>query len=254
MRVLVTRPAPQADEAAAVLRAAGLDAVALPLIGIAPATDAAPLQRAWAALPSQRLAIFVSPNAVEHFMAARPADAPWPAGVLAAAPGPGTAQALRRLGVPAAQIVEPAADAGQFDSEALWQQLQGRDWTGAGVLVVRGDGGREWLADTLRAHGAQVGQVAAYRRVVPQPDAAGQALLRAALEDPARHLWIFSSSEAITHLARLAGAAVDWSRVRALATHPRIAQRAQQQGIRGVVTVAAADAAAVSACIQSMPP
>jgi uroporphyrinogen-III synthase len=66
-------------------------------------------------------------------------------------------------------------------------------------------------------------------------------------------VWLFSSSEAIDNLAALAGAGVDWSQVRAVATHARIAARAQQLGL-GQVELARPTLAAVSACIQSMPP
>jgi uroporphyrinogen-III synthase len=135
----------------------------------------------------------------------------------------------------------------------LWRQLQRGDWHGAPVLIVRGDGGREWLADTLREQGAQVALLAAYRRSAPELDAAGRALLQAALGAPRSHLWFFSSSEAIANLAVLAGDAADWSLARALATHPRIAARAQQLGLADV-TLTRPTLAAVSACIQSMPP
>ena len=253
MRVLVTRPASQAADWVARLVEAGIDAVALPLICIAPAADAAAVSTAWAALPATRLAVFVSPNAAEQFMAACPPGAQWPARVQAGSIGPGTTQALLRLGVPAAQIVEPAADASQFDSEALWQQLAFADWHDAKVLIVRGDGGREWLADTLRGRGAQVSLLAAYRRSAPQLDAPAQALLQAALGAPRGHLWLFSSSEAIDNLAALAGSAADWSQARALASHPRIAARAQQLGSIQV-TLTQPTLAAVRACIQSLPP
>ncbi len=252
MRVLVTRPASQGAEWVARLCEGGIDAVALPLICIAPAADPAPVRAAWAALASMRLVVFVSPNAAEQFMAAGPSGVAWPGGVLAGTTGPGTTLALRRTGVPGEQIVEPAADAAQFDSEALWRQLQHRDWRGEQVLIVRGDGGRDWLADTLRAQGARVAQLAAYRRSAPRLETPEQALLSAALDAPCTHLWLFSSSEAIDNLSALAGPAADWSRARALATHPRIAARAQQLGM-GEVTLSQPTVGAVSACIQSMP-
>jgi len=253
MRVLVTRPAPQAADWVARLREGGIDAVALPLICIAPAADAAPVDQAWSNLSSFRLVVFVSPNAAEQFMHARPVGAVWPAGVLAGSTGPGTSHSLRRQGVPAAQIVEPAADAAQFDSEALWRQLQPGDWRAAPVLIVRGEGGREWLADTLRERGAEVELLAAYRRQAPQLDTPGRTLLDAALASPREHLWFFSSSEAIDNLAALSGRAVEWSQGRALATHPRIAARAQHLGLVDV-SLARPTVAAVRACIQSMPP
>ena len=65
-------------------------------------------------------------------------------------------------------------DAGtRFDSEALFAALSTRlglaSLNGRPVLIVRGDGGREWLADRLREAGAQIEFVCAYRRVVPEP-------------------------------------------------------------------------------------
>ena len=168
MRVLVTRPAAQAVEWTRALCASGIDAVALPLIAIGAAPDAGAVRAAWNALGTQRLAVFASPNAAERFFALRPAAAGWPDGVRAASIGPGTSAALLRLGVPAAQLVEPDRGAAQFDSEALWERLAGDDWRGARVLLVRGDGGREWLADTLRARGAEVAAVCAYRRAAPE--------------------------------------------------------------------------------------
>lgn len=235
MRLIVTRPAAQAMPWVAALQALGLDALALPLIGIAPPDDVAPVQAAWRGLAALRLVMFVSANAVEHFFAARPAGLQWPAALAAGSTGPGTSAALRAAGVRV--IEEPAVDVPQFDTEALWAQLATQHWQGAQVLVVRGEDGRDWLADTLRQHGAAVHFVAAYRRVPPVLDAAGAATLAAALATPSQHLWLFSSSEAVGHLAALAPEA-DWSVSRACASHPRIAQAAQAAGFGRVDLVA----------------
>lgn len=228
LRLIVTRPAAQAADWVQQLAAFGLQAQALPLLGIEPVHDPAPLRAAWHALPSCKLVVFVSPNAVQHFFAVAPASA-WPRAVLAGSTGPGTTQALRQAGVPVGQIVEPAAEAAQFDTEALWSRLQSMAWSAQRVLVVRGENGRDWLADVLRGHGAQVDFIAAYRRTPPRLDAAGHALLADACSHPAQHLWLFSSSEAVGCLHALAPAA-DWSQGRALASHPRIAQAARELG------------------------
>ena len=252
MRVLVTRPAAQARDWVERLHAAGIDAAALPLIEIAPADGAAALQAAWRGLEECALVMFVSPNAVAHFFAARPADAAWPAALLAASPGPATTQALHGAGVPQAQIVEPAADAPQFDSEALWLRLQARDWRGACALFVRGDGGRDWLAERLREAGARIEQVSAYRRGVPSLDAGGQQLLDAAIAAPHAHLWWFSSAQAIDHLGMLAPAGSDWRAARALATHPRIAERARRLGFGAVESCSPAADAVLAAIRRSI--
>ena len=253
MRIVVTRPVAQADDWVRDLQAKRLDAVALPLIGIAPAQDLGALDREWQAIAQRRLVVFVSPNAVQQFFANRPGGVAWPATSWAASPGPGTTRALLALGVPAARIIEPAADAAQFDSESLWLQLARHDWHNASVLVVRGDGGRDWLADMLREHGAQVGHVAAYRRALPQLNAEMRAVLNAALAAPASHVWLFSSSEAIANLAALAPPQTNWHAGRAIGTHPRIVAKALQQGF-GDVVAARPSLGAVVACIQSFRP
>ncbi len=253
MRVIVTRPAAQAAEWVELLTSSGIAAVALPLIGIASVTDPAPVRSAWAKLAAQRLAVFVSPNAADQFFSQRPAGRTWPANLLAGSPGPGTTRALLAHGVPAACVIEPAGDAAQFDSESLWLQLRDRPWRNAQVLIVRGDGGREWLADALRDAGAAVTHLAAYRRTAPMFDAGAASLLAEALAEPASHLWFFSSSEAIDNLTVAVPSATEWHAACALATHPRIAERALGVGF-GRVDETRPTPSAVIACIQSARP
>ncbi len=260
MRVLVTRPQPQADDWVARLAALGLDALALPLLAIADSPDPAAVTAAWHGLARRALAMFVSPSAVERFVAARPPGIDWPAGTLAGSTGPGTARALRDASVPAHCTVSPADDAPRFDSEALWTLLRARcDWRGRAVLIVRGEGGRDWLAEQLRAAGATVDFVEAYRRETPQWTGAQRQALAQALARPAAHLWLFSSSEGVGQLAALAPGA-DWSAAMALATHPRIAEAARGAGFGRVEAVAPAPQAVASAVaaltrsIQSPPP
>lgn len=235
--VLVTRPQPQAGQWVAQLQALGLQAAALPLLAIAGPPDAAHVAQAWATLAGCALVMFVSPSAVVQFFAHAPAARAWPAGVMAGGTGPGTAAALVRAGVPAAQVVAPGADSPRFDSEALWALLQPRQsWAGTQVLVVRGEGGRDWLADTLRQHGAQAHFVEAYRRTAPVLDVGARALVAQVLAQPQAWCWLLSSSEAAGHLPPLLPQA-DWRGATALATHPRIAEAAQRVGFGRVLTV-----------------
>ena len=240
MRVIVTRPAAQADSWVDALGELGVEAVALPLMRICAVPDSAPVIAAWRQLAASRLVFFVSANAAAHFFAQRPADAHWPAGVWAGSTGPGTTAALEACGLAAAQILEPSPDSAQFDSESLWQQqLCQIDWQGASVQIVRGDGGREWLADTLRGRGARVNFVAAYQRSEPEWDERARALVAEALAQPAAHLWLFSSSEAIDnlmlHLGRVEPPRPLPPGCRAMATHPRIASAAQRAGFSQVL-------------------
>ncbi len=262
-RLLVTRPAEQCPAWVGALQAAGLPAEALPLLAVGPLDDRRALQAAWARLGDWRLLVFVSPNAVQHFFEARPADCAWPATTQAAAPGPGSAAALRAAGVPAAQVVEPRPDAERFDTESLWAVLQARPggWAGQPVLILRGledaapaarppsrapdlpgaqaGVGREWLGRTLEAAGASVETLACYRRGAPPADAALQARLLALREAAAETVWLFSSAEALDHLARLEATMpplpTPWRAAStALCTHARIAARARAAGFARV--------------------
>jgi len=247
VKLIVTRPLGQAAPWVTRLQALGVEAQALPLIQIEPLGDAAPVRQAWARMSSYAMVVFVSANAVQYFFSAAPGVRPgdpgrWPAGVWAGSTGPGTTAALLAVGVGRTALVEPPPDAKNYDSEGLWEELQFRPWSGKRVLVVRGEEGRDWLADALRARGAEVEFVAAYRRCPPRLDGAGRVLLDEALAEPEGHVWHFSSSEAIGYLlqlGRLHRPPAAWPLSRALASHPRIAQTARDAGFGSVHEVAA---------------
>ena len=243
IRVLVTRPAAEAQRWTQALREQGVEAESLPLIEIAPLSDVSLLQAAWQALPGHAAVMFVSANAVQHFMALRPPGLGLQ--VQAWGTGPGTRAALQAAGWPADRIRCPAADAPRFDSEALWDQVVSdvQGWSGRSVLIVRGAdasgqlAGRDWLAQQLQAAGVQVQQCVAYVRRAPAPDAQQLALARQALRDGS--WWLFSSSEAAQNLAGWLPGELG-PQARALATHPRIALRLRQLGWGRVEVVPAA--------------
>ena len=244
--VLVVRPRAQADAWVGELAALGVAARALPLIEIVPAPDAAGVEAEFArveASAGEPVLVFVSPNAVLGFFEAvarargMPAHAiAWPAHAWAAATGPGTVAELREQGVPPERIVAPPASAPQFDSEALWAVVSGWAWPRRPVWIVRGNGGRDWLGQQLRDAGADVRVVQSYCRAAPRLSDAERALLAEARAQPVRWIWMFSSSEAIDHLQALAPAA-RWQAGRALASHPRIAERARSLGFGAVALV-----------------
>ncbi|MDR3454822.1 MAG: uroporphyrinogen-III synthase [Rhodoferax sp.] len=270
MRVIVTRPEREAGGWSQQLSARGFGVLVLPLIEIGAVTD--PLARqalesVWQRLDEFFAVMFVSGNAVAYFFASKPSVAHIPRAWLAInsgvqenlsprcwAPGPGTAQALRHAGVAAHAIDAPDAQSGQFDSEALWQQVHTRVPAGARVLIVRGSdegasAGRDWLAQQLAGAAAQVETVAAYERRVPVLKAQQLALAQQAAQDGS--VWLFSSSQAIRHLAQLLPAQ-HWGRARAVATHPRIAQTAREAGF-GVVCESRPTLDDVVASIESVP-
>lgn len=244
-RVIVTRAQREAKRWASDLAAQGFDALALPLMAVGPVADTAALKQAWQQLDDYLGVMFVSANAADYFFASKPLSAPdfsAESGTRAWVTGPGTARALLRLGVASQRIDAPAADAGQFDSEALWQLVGSRVRPGQRVLIVRGadaeDGadsaqgsGREWFAQRVAAVGAQPEFVVAYRRSAPEFSSTERELACQAASDGS--VWLFSSAQALANLqAALPGQS--WLRARALATHPRIASAAKIAGF-GVV-------------------
>ncbi|MDR1967458.1 MAG: uroporphyrinogen-III synthase [Burkholderiaceae bacterium] len=260
-RIIVTRPARQAGRWVRELTASGVDACALPLIDIVPEAPSDALTGAREGLAQYDAAMFVSANAVRGFFLPSPArgqgrrvKTPWPAMETRAwSTGPGTLRALHDAGWPSERIDAPPPDAAQFDSEALWARVRGQIRPGLRVLIVRGGdatgalAGRHWLAEQLRAAGAAVELVVAYRRAAPVLDAAQRALAEAAATDGS--LWLFSSSEAVANL-RAALPGQRWPVAAALATHPRIAQAARDAGF-GVVREAPPALDALVASIKS---
>jgi uroporphyrinogen-III synthase len=133
----------------------------------------------------------------------------------------------------------------------LWSAIADWPWAGRPVWIVRGNGGRDWLGRQLRAAGADVRVVQSYARAAPALTTPERAALEAALAEPARWVWMFSSSEAIDHLQALAPQSA-WHAGRALASHPRIAERARSLGF-GTVTSVSPTAVSVAAAVLQTP-
>ena len=145
MRIIVTRPEREALAWTEQLQARGLDAVALPLIAIGPAPGN-DLRQCWDTLHSFDAAMFVSSNAAQYFFESKQALAPVRWSQIAPktrawSPGPGTARTLLAAGVPPHVLDTPPPDAGQFDSEALWDVVHNQVRPGHRTLVVRGQEG-----------------------------------------------------------------------------------------------------------------
>jgi len=270
MRVIVTRVQPQADSWVKQL-SDRYDARALPLISVRPVNQPQAVRDAGQRWSSYAAIMFVSSHAVQFFfkqnvslaqvlqVQGAPLTRAW-------ATGPGTRAALLKQGIPAGLVDTPAAEAGQFDSEALWQVVCEQIRPGARVLIVRGDTpaahpgqgdvadadgtagvGRDWLAQQLRQAGATVDFVVAYQRGAPVWGEAERALATGAACDES--VWLFSSAEAVQHLHDLLPNQ-DWSQARAVATHERIAQAARELGF-GVVLQARPNVSEVVASLES---
>ena len=156
MKLLVTRPAAQAVEwwrPCAALRHRGRCAAADR--HLRPARRLGAGARGLGELAAHRLVMFVSPNAAEQFFALRPPAWPgprrrWPARPARHQPARCVRwrarglhrRAGRRRGAVRFRVAVAAAEIAPLARRP--------------VLIVRGESGRDWLADTLRAQGASV--------------------------------------------------------------------------------------------------
>jgi uroporphyrinogen-III synthase len=157
LKVLVTRPEQQARSLCDSITSAGGVAIALPVLDIVPIL---PWHESAFSLAKQDMIIFISRNAVTHFMSGlqtRLAD-----NVQLVAVGAGTAATMREHGLRV--DIQPPAPAG---SESLLTMPELNTVQDKNVLIVRGDGGRELLADTLFARGANISYLEVYRRGLP---------------------------------------------------------------------------------------
>lgn len=233
--VVVTRPAHQADELCAAIEAADGTALRFPTVAIRSHAAPAPPEGAvcdWL--------VFVSPNAVAHAGAWRAVPA------RIAALGPATAAALTRSG----RVVDVEAPDGA-GSEGLLADPRFAPPPGARVVIVRGIGGRELLADSLSAQGVSVERAEVYERCLPDADPAELIARWTAGEV---HAVVATSNALLENLHRMLdprGRAL-LARAQVVATSGRVLQLARELGIRPTPLVAgsAASAAIVTTLAQ----
>ncbi|MBS1170910.1 MAG: uroporphyrinogen synthase [Burkholderiaceae bacterium] len=253
-RIIITRPQAQAELLARKVSALGLDAVVFPLMVISELPDQAPLRAMLADLKPFALVAFVGPNAIEAALAHLDG---WPAGVPIAIMGDGSRLALARHGITEtnATIYRPHTPE-RADSESLLAALDLPALCGKKALIIRGETGRELLADALRAAGVAVSQVAAYRRTAPVLDQALRLrLLELLASDSA---WVLTSSEAVRNLVQitsdLAGkvAVANLQQQRLIVSHMRIAENAQALGFANVICAGSSDEHLLAAIQSSL--
>jgi len=248
-RLLLTRPAEDCAALAQTLAAQGIASHCMPLLAIE-ALDETPEQRGvFADLQRYCAVIVVSKPAARIGLqllarhAAPQPDLPW------FSVGAATAAVLAEQGL---RVYFP--DAGD-DSEALLAlPALHRVIAGATlprVLILRGEGGRELLAERLRSQGVTVDYLPLYRRVLPQY-APGE-LSRQVRAERLNGL-VVSSGQGFQHLLQLAGD--DWSalaRLPLFVPSPRVAEQARAAGAQIVVDCRGASAAALQAALEQFP-
>ena len=232
LRVLVTRPAGQADKLLSGIRALGGVAEHIPFLAIEPIDDSGALALMADRLPTYRACIFISANAVSYALPVLTTRG-WPASVAGAAVGPGTAALLRASGV--AEVVMPEY---QFDSEGLLSEsfFNEASCQGQAFALIRGEGGRDFLANILRARGARVDELAVYRRTMnPRALALLTDWLVSASASP--RLMVVSSSESLRNVVGAVTLPVAdvLRRIPLLVPHPKIAEAAHALGFARVI-------------------
>lgn len=164
-RILVTRRSEQSGPLVDALAALGATVVEVPLIAQEPPADGGPLDRALGRLASYEWLAFTSANAVDA-VAERLArlGATVPARLRLAAVGPTTAHAIGERLHGRRVDLQPAS---HYRAEGLVEAFRALDLAGKHVLLPVSDRARDTLAAGLRAQGAHVDAVAAYRTVTP---------------------------------------------------------------------------------------
>lgn len=165
--IWITRPRDQGENLCRMVAAAGGRFVHFPVIEIQPASPAREPGKLAAELDTAQLIIFVSRNAVAYVETVLPDFFRVTADKQILAIGEGTRMELYNKG--RQDVICPAAGLG---SEALLELevLQPENVTDKNVLVVRGVGGRDKLAETLGQAGVTVKYLEVYARRIPVLD------------------------------------------------------------------------------------
>lgn len=221
-RILLTRRGAQAARLAAELRALGATVLEAPLIDVQPPDSSAAIDTALKNLATYDWVILTSANAVEA-LGARGEHVgleSWPSAVRVACVGPASSAAFeRRFRHPV--YLQPQSD---YRAEGLLETFSTIDLSGRRLLLPLSDRARATLAEGLRARGARVDALVAYRVALPE-DAVPR--LQASLEQT--DLVVFASPSAVENFIAVTGA--DAPRKPAIVIGPVTAQAARSAGI-----------------------
>ncbi len=197
--VMVTRPAHQAEPLCKLIEGAGGRPYRFPLLEIQP--PEAPLHEIQSQLDQLTefdIAIFISPNAVERGIKLIQERGNLPKQLQLATVGQGSARLMTRLLGRKPDFCAPPP----FNSEALLTNTGMQNLSERNIIIFRGNGGREVLAETLRSRGAKVEYCEVYRRICPK---FAPATLTQAWEHGKISVITITSGEGLRNLVHLAG-------------------------------------------------
>ena len=246
--IAITRPIDQAKKLSTLIEQAGGTPILFPLIEITPLNDYSQFEAVISHINDYDWAIFISSNAVQNGMPRLVKTCITKEGIFGnlkfAAIGPVTASELQSFGVKDVLIPND-----RFDSESLLTLPEMTNVFSKKILIVRGVGGRDVLAETLKARGAQVTFAECYQRINPQTD---YDLLAQLWTEKKLHAVVITSSEAMRYLLDLAGN-VDWlQNVTLFVNHARIAEIPLQMGLKVKVADAPGDEAMLKTLVDNL--
>lgn len=195
--IMVTRARSQAGTLADKLEALGAKVVEFPTIEIQPPEDYRGLDAAIKNVRNYHWVIFTSVNGVEQFLSrARHLNQSLSDSQTSrfAAIGPETAKRLESAGI------RPCIVPQKYQAEGLLEALAPETMRQKKVLIPRAAKARDILPDTLRARGAEVDVVEAYRTVIPMADTAN---IKTLLRDRRVDVITFTSSSTVANFTQL---------------------------------------------------
>ena len=233
MGIAITRPVDQAKKLSAFISAAGGTPISYPLIEITPLNDYRHFESVISQIDQYDWAIFISSNAVQNGMP-RLNKQGIPPQLQFAAIGPVTATELQSFGIhnvltPASHLQTSDEKKVRFDSESLLALPEMQAVQGKKVMLFRGIGGRDVLAETLKSRGATITFAECYQRINPQTHCKILARLWA---ESKLHGMVITSSEAMRNLLDIAGDAVWLKNITLFVNHARIAELPLQMGLK----------------------
>ena len=247
-RLLLTRPAEESAALTSVLAEQGVFSSSLPLLDIAPIPTSDTMREVIQGLDRCCAVIVVSKPAARIGIDLLSQYWPQPPALKWFSVGAATAQILEDHGL------EVSFPADGDDSEALLELPLLREAIARPdprVLILRGEGGRELLAERLRELGASVEYLQLYRRELPQyPPAA----LPERIQAERLNGLVVSSGQGFEHLHQLAGDA--WpilARLPLFVPSPRVAELARAAGAQTVVDCRGASATALLTALREHP-